>query len=133
MATYLHPALIAERVYLAPLIPPAVTTQPVVTAVFVSPSAIILDGLAQRTFTATVIGSNNPSPAVTWATTLGSISAGGVLTLPAATPLVQIAIVTATSVADPSKIGSAVVTISPTAIVRVFLDVPAPRSRTIRL
>ncbi len=79
--------------------------------VTVTPSPIALYSSSTRGFTATVANSSNT--AVTWTTTLGSISSNGNYTAPAVT-LTATATITATSVADPSKFGTAAVTIVPT-------------------
>ncbi len=76
-----------------------------------NPSTVIINATSQCT--ATVKGSGNYSSAVTWsATGGGSISASGLLTAPAAAASVTI---TATSVQDPTKTGSAAVTVQSTA------------------
>lgn len=81
-----------------------------VTGVIVSPSTAA--GTAQ--FSASVQGTNLPSQSVTWSLTgAGSINAStGVYTAPAATSSAQSAIVTATSVQDGTKSGTATVTIA---------------------
>lgn len=63
-------------------------------------------------FTSTFRGTSNT--AVQWTTTLGKISSTGLFTPPSVTTT-QIAIVTATSVADPSAQATATVTITPAA------------------
>lgn len=89
----------------------AVAPQPIVTGVTVTPALAALIGSATQQFSATVQGSNGPSQAVTWSTTVGDIDASGVLTAPSATLLAQIGTVTATSVAKPEESGSATVTV----------------------
>jgi hypothetical protein len=77
-------------------------------SVSISPtSASVLSGGTQQ-FTAEVSNTNNT--AVTWSATAGSISASGLYTAPAVTTNIS-ATVTATSVSDPSKSASAIVSI----------------------
>lgn len=95
---------------------PAPAAVPTVTGVTVSPSGAVVDGATQQ-FTWVVAGANNPSQAVTLATTLGSISAGGLLTRPAKTSAVQTGTVTATSTLDPTKSGSASFTVPAASVV----------------
>lgn len=79
-----------------------------VTGVTVNPAT----ATGSRLFTASVTGANNPSQSVTWSATGGSINSGGQFTAPDATEEEQVVIVTATSSADPSKTGTARVTIA---------------------
>lgn len=81
-----------------------------VTGVTVSPTT----ATGSATFTAPVTGTGGPSQAVTWTTTAGGITSGGVFTAPAATGSVQTITVTATSVQDGSYYGTATVTIAST-------------------
>jgi hypothetical protein len=83
-----------------------------VSSVSVSPSSGVLIGGLATQFTATVVGTNSPPQSVTWSTNLGTISAAGVLTAPAATSVDQTVVVTATSVFDTSKFGTATMTIA---------------------
>lgn len=85
------------------------TSEPTVTSVTVTPST----ATGSTTFSATVNGTNSPSQAVTWSASAGSITSGGVFTAPAQTSETQVITVTATSVADPTKSGTATVTIDP--------------------
>ncbi|MCX6602846.1 MAG: IPT/TIG domain-containing protein, partial [Acidobacteria bacterium] len=62
-----------------------------------------------RTFTATV--RNTANTAVNWTTTAGTITSAGVFTAPATLPLGGLATVRATSVADPTKVATADVTL----------------------
>ena len=75
-------------------------------AVTISPASATVALGANKTFTATVTGSTTRT--VTWATTGGSITSGGIYTAP---NLVGTYSVTATSVADPTKSASSVVTV----------------------
>jgi len=87
------------------LIPVAVTVSPLTAGLFA--------GQTQQ-FTPTVTGSGNTS--VTWSispTTLGSVSSSGLYSAPSSVSVSQNVTVTATSVADPTKSGSAVVTLAP--------------------
>ncbi len=86
-------------------------------AVTVAPLAPMVRTGAQQQFTATVTGAINL--AVTWAvnsvpggnSTIGTISATGLYTAPLTLPAPNLVIVTATSVEDPTKYGSAQVTL----------------------
>lgn len=86
------------------VVPPGST----VTGVVVTPAT----ATGSRVFDADVVGTNSPSQAVTWAASAGSITSGGVFTAPAATSAVQVITITATSAQDPSKSGTATVTIA---------------------
>ena len=90
----------------------AVTLAPVV-AVAVSPPAATLNASQSQQFTATVTGTVNT--AVTWSLNpaVGSVSAAGLYTAPATVTIQQTVTVTATSVADPTKTASGVVTLTP--------------------
>lgn len=79
-----------------------------VTGVSVSPST----ATGSTTFAATVAGTSSPSQVVTWSTTGGSINSGGAFTQPAATGSIQTITITATSAQDPTKSGTATVTIA---------------------
>jgi len=89
--------------------------QPIV--VTVTPASASVNLGASQAFAASVAGSSNP--AVTWSVngaaggnaTLGTIDANGNFTAPAAIPSPALETVTAASVADPTKAGSAQVTI----------------------
>jgi hypothetical protein len=84
---------------------------PTVTGVTVSPGSARLAGGGVRVFGASVTGTNAPSQAVSWTASLGSIDGNGQYTAPAASADIQVATITATSVLDGSKSGSASVTI----------------------
>jgi hypothetical protein len=109
------------------VIPDPEPQQPTVTGVTLASFSSVLQGGAQYNLTAFVQGTNNPSQAVTWVTTLGNITAGGVLTAPVATSAVQQGSITATSVADPTK--SATITFSVAAQV-VTNPLPDPQPTT---
>lgn len=80
---------------------------PTVTGVVVTPdTAVIIAGTTQQ-FNATVQGTNSPSQVVTWTTTKGQISSTGLVTPPAAMSIEQTGTVTATSVINPLKKGTA--------------------------
>lgn len=81
---------------------------PTVTSVTVSPTT----ATGSTTFSATVAGTNSPSQGVSWTATAGTINSSGVFTAPAATSSVQNITVTATSLVDPTKSGTAAVTIA---------------------
>lgn len=89
--------------------PPAAT----VTSVAASPLAPTVVGGGTQQFSAAVSGTNSPAQSVTWSKIgLGTLSASGLYTAPAATSSVQTITITATSVADGSKTGSATVTVA---------------------
>lgn len=79
-----------------------------VTGVSVSPAT----ATGSTTFVATVSGTNNPSPLVTWSATGGTINSSGVFIAPAPTNVQQNITVTATSQQNPSFYGTASVTIA---------------------
>jgi hypothetical protein len=79
-----------------------------------SPStATIVSGKTQQ-FTATV--SNSTNTGVTWAATLGTVSASGLFTAPTVASSIQIS-VTATSQADSSQKATVTLTVNPVAVV----------------
>ena len=92
-------------------------TSPIVITVTVTPNNISVNTGAQQQFTATVTGTSNTS--VTWSITgigcvsqsCGTISQTGLYTAPPTLPTPSYLNVVATSVADPTKSGSATVTI----------------------
>ncbi|HLJ48142.1 MAG TPA: hypothetical protein VKU01_19140 [Bryobacteraceae bacterium] len=89
-----------------------VTIQPATpVSVTVSPASASLQSAQTKQFTATVTGSSNT--AVTWTGTGGTITTGGLFTAGSTAGSFT---VTATSVADPTKSGSASVTITPAPI-----------------
>jgi len=88
-----------------------VSLQPV--GVTVSPAAISLGAGASATFSAALTGTGNP--AVTWSLSPAvGIVVNGVYTAPATIASPQTVIVTATSVADPTKTGTATVSLTST-------------------
>ena len=90
--------------------------QPTVTAVTVSPAGPTVVGAATQQFTATVVGTNSPSQSVVWTTSAGTINSSGLFTAPAATGSAQTITVTATSVVDGARSGSATVTVPAIAV-----------------
>ncbi len=86
-------------------------TTPAITVV-VSPATATLTAGQTLQFTAKVSGTGNA--AVVWKVSagVGTIGADGIYTAPAAVTGTQTATITATSVADPSKSGTATVTVS---------------------
>ena len=76
-----------------------------------SPSTVTSGGTSQCT--ATVAGTGNFSQGVTWSTTAGTISSSGLLTAPTVTVSLLVT-VTATSMQDTTKSGTASVTDNPT-------------------
>lgn len=87
----------------------AVVTVSAVTAVLVSPSTAALVFGATQQFDATVLGTGPYGPSVAWSSSGGSITVNGLYTAPAVAGTYT---VTATSVHDGSKSGSATVTVS---------------------
>lgn len=83
-----------------------------VTGVTVSPSTVNMSGSGNQTFTAVVAGTNSPAQTVTWSTSAGNITSGGVFTAPAATASAQTITITATSTQDATKSGTATVTVA---------------------
>jgi hypothetical protein len=99
-----------------------------VTSVVVSPLVVSVLGLGTATFTAVVNGSGSPVQSVTWTASSGSITSGGVFTAPAYTGSVQTITVTATSVQDNTKSGTATVTVpasAPTSTARMGINIEA--------
>ncbi len=88
--------------------PPSNPPPPVVNSVTVSPASASVAVNATVPFTAAVQGTAT-NTAVTWTASTGTISTAGVYTAPAKTGA---AVITATSVADPTKSASATVTVS---------------------
>lgn len=86
----------------------AISSGSTVSGVVVSPAT----ATGSTTFSAVVNGTGGPSQAVNWTTTAGSINSSGGFTAPAQTGSVQTITITATSVQDGSKSGTATVTIS---------------------
>jgi len=87
---------------------------PTVTGVTVAPATVTVNRDATQQFTVTVAGTNNPSQAVTWQVSGGgtgtSISSTGLLTV-AYDETASSLTVTATSVLDDTKSGTATVTV----------------------
>ena len=84
-------------------------------AVSVAPPNVSLNGGGSQPFTATVTNATNT--AVTWSLTgLGTLDPNGAYTAPTVVPSQQTATVKATSTADASKSGSAVVTLIPVSV-----------------
>lgn len=102
------------------------TNTPTVTSVTVSPNT----ATGSTTFSAVVAGTNSPSQGVSWTATAGTITSAGVFTAPAATSSVQNITVTATSLVDPSKSGTAAVTIAATASATVTSVTVSPGTAT---
>ena len=92
----------------------SVTVTLVPVAVTVAPLTATVLGSQTQQFTATVTGNSNTS--VTWTITpssTGSISTAGLYTAPAVIGSSQTVTVTATSVADGTKTGTAIITLTP--------------------
>lgn len=101
-------------------------TTPTVTSVTVSPAT----GNGSGTFVASVVGTNNPSQNVTWSASAGTINSVGVFVAPAATASVQTITITATSIVDPTKSGTATVTIAAVVVSTVTSVVVSPATAT---
>lgn len=86
------------------------TTQPNPVGVSVTPSTGVLTSGASQQLTAQVTNANNTS--VTWTASAGSVTTSGLFTAPVTTTNQQ-CVITATSVADPTKSATAVFTIEP--------------------
>ena len=86
------------------------STIPPITVTISPTSASVTSGGSQQ-FTATVSGTSQT--AVTWSATSGTVSASGLFTAPTVRAATTVT-VTATSVADPTRTASAVVTVNPT-------------------
>lgn len=104
---------------------------PTVSEVTIEPDSGDLTGGATLQFTATVEGANNPSQAVTWSATAGTITSGGLFTAPAATLVVQNITVTATSVLDPTKSAAAALTVAATVLPIVTGVTVSPSTATV--
>jgi hypothetical protein len=83
-----------------------------ITAVTVSCSPTTLTPNQTSQCTASVTGTGNFNSAVTWAASVGSISSSGIFTAPGTNAAIMVTI-TATSTQDPSKFGSAILTVNP--------------------
>jgi RHS repeat-associated protein len=92
----------------------------------VAPAAQTLSAGDSQQFTATLNNTLAATSAVTWSINpnVGAITAAGVYTAPVAIASQQLVTVTATSQADPTKSGSAVITLSPTPVVSQLSLVP---------
>lgn len=98
---------------------------PAAITVTVSPSSVTLNASQTQLFTASV--ANTTDSTVTWSLSpagLGTIDSNGLYTAPSTVTTSQRVTVTATSAADPSKIGTAAVTLS------VLIDVGTGASTT---
>ncbi len=84
------------------------TPPPAIASVSVSPSTAIVATGNTVAFTAAVAGTGSYSSGVVWSASAGAISAAGVFTAPAAAGT---ATIHATSTEDPSKMGTAIVTV----------------------
>ena len=94
-------------------------TIPTITAVIVTPANPQVKRGESPTFTARIEGTGNPRQEVTWkvdglgGTAVSTITTNGILAVSTAETLTQL-LVTATSVDDPTKFGTTVVTIAAT-------------------
>jgi len=90
------------------------TVAPQTVAVSISPSSVSINGSVSQQFSATVSGAVNPN--VTWSidgdNTHGTVTADGLYTSPSASPIGGTATLRATSIADPSKSATSLITIT---------------------
>jgi uncharacterized protein YjdB len=93
-------------------------TTPSVNSITISPSTATITTGATQQFTASVTGSVS-NKAITWSTSAGTITAGGLLTAPATGGNVT---VTATSVADGTKSASAIVAVNAQTVTSVTVS-----------
>lgn len=107
---YFAPNFLGLFAYLAPDAAPA-SDQVSVSNVEIDPPTVRLRGGARQLFDASVFGSGGPSQEVLWRASAGSIDRGGLFTAPAASAIEQAITITAISVLDGEKIGTAVATI----------------------
>src|SRR5712692_11166785 len=101
------------------------SSTPAVQVAIAPTSATVASGGTQP-FTATVTGSTSTS--VTWSATAGSISSSGLFTAPTVSANTTVT-VKATSVADPTKYGTATVTVTPNSTVTPVVSL-SPTSLT---
>jgi len=88
--------------------------------VTIAPAAAIIELGAQQALQASITSAGKPSSSVTWmvsgggcsGTACGTVTSAGLFTAPQILPLPQTVAVTATSVADPSKSASAIITVA---------------------
>lgn len=88
-----------------------VASQATVTSVTVIPATATVNGAATQAFTAVVNGNFAPSQQVTWSTNYGSVDTNGTFTAPAAGIVPLTVTLTATSVLDNTKSGTATITV----------------------
>src|SRR5215469_5407477 len=85
-------------------------------SVLISPSSTSLSAGQTTQFTATVTGTNDTSVLWSVTPTVGSVSSSGQYTAPSSISSQQVLYVTAKSVADPTQIASALVTLVPASV-----------------
>lgn len=109
------------------------TTSATVTAVTVAPTTATLNSGEQRQLTATAIGTGSPPQTFTWSATLGTVSATGLYTAPAATSVQRTDVVTVASTLNPSATAQATITLAAAPVTQpVVTSVEiAPTSATI--
>src|SRR5215469_7332719 len=93
-----------------------VPASPSVVSLSISPSSASLSAGQTTQFTPTVTGTNNTSVIWSVTPTVGSVSSSGQYTAPSSISSQQVLTVTAKSVADPTQIASAVVTLVPASV-----------------
>ncbi len=92
---------------------------PTAVSVAVSPSAAVLSGGQSQQFSATVTGTSNSWVNWSMSPSVGNLTSAGIYTAPAVISAAQTVIVTATSVAGPTKTATATVSLQPSAPVVV--------------
>jgi hypothetical protein len=109
----------------------SVTVTPLVSVTLNVHTASVKTGQTQQ-FMATV--TNTTNTAVMWEvngivggnSTVGTITTGGLYTAPSSVPVQNPIMVTAVSVADPTKSDTAIITITLTVVINVSVNPPAP-------
>lgn len=112
----------SDRTLVANFVPS--TPASTVTSVSVSPSTASINAGGTQQFAATVNGTGSPSQSVTWSANGGSVNSSGLYTAPGTTGSYT---VTATSIQDGTKSGSASVTVTtvPAPVINAFTATPA--------
>ena len=93
-----------------------------ITAVTVSCSPTTLTPNQTSQCAATVTGTGNYSGGVSWSASAGTVNASGVFTAPGTNASIMVTI-TATSTQDPSKFGTAIITVNPNTAVSNILPI----------
>lgn len=110
----------AYKITVDAIMPPA----PTVTSVTISPKITTVQGGAAVQYIASAVGTNSPPQTFSWATTLGQISAEGLLIAPAAIAVAQTGEVTAASTLNLNVKDTATFTVPAILIVDPPIDPP---------